>query len=240
MVDAPKVSRNRLCDAVLFDMDDTLIDRSSAYEFAYRCFYDDNPALNLTTSWENAKAFFWSLSPWRTCEPTEAFRAIAKRWPNVKGSPESHHAYYYERIVSSIKPFEGVMELVGELNRRSSRWGVVTNGGEYQRKKLVKTGLDRVVPSVVISGEFGQNKPDKRIFTEALRLLEVDASQPQNVLFIGDNPYTDVAGGASAGMRTGWMAWGREYPADVPRPDYVLQSVSEMTDLVLNSLQNIV
>lgn len=42
---------------VLFDLDDTLIDRKSAYDALYRRFYDEQPAIHNDVSWDVAREF---------------------------------------------------------------------------------------------------------------------------------------------------------------------------------------
>jgi len=52
------------------------------------------------------------------------------------------------------------------------------------------------------------------------------------VLFVGDDPLRDIAGAARAGMVTAWLAHGRPFPADLPRPDHVLASLAALGALV--------
>ncbi len=224
---------SRTYKAVLFDMDDTLIDRTSAYEFSYKCFYFDNPAINQTVPWEEAREFFLSLSKWKAREPKEAFEIIAKKWTGVKGDPQTHEKQYYQRIIQSINLFKGTEKILKKLNNNDISWGIVTNGaGKYQIPKLQKTGLDKLTPFAIVSGVFGIDKPHKSIFLEALKLLNSSELNPQDTLFIGDNPYTDILGASATGMATAWLSWNREYPEDIPKPNYVLNSIQNMGNLI--------
>ena len=56
---------------------------------------------------------------------------------------------------------------------------------------------------MLVSEELGVNKPDPRIFNAALaRMPHIEAA---DVLMVGDNPQTDVAGAAGVGMETCWF-----------------------------------
>ena len=70
-------------------------------------------------------------------------------------------------------------------------------------------------------------------FSDAFRtavqwLLETPGLAPQEVLFIGDNPYTDILGAHRVSMRTAWLRMGRDYPSDAPAPDFTIDSLDEL------------
>ena len=50
----------------------------------------------------------------------------------------------------------------------------------------------------------------------------------ENVVFIGDNPYTDIIGAQSVGFKTVWISMGREYPEDLQPPDYIIRNYKEL------------
>ncbi len=214
------------CTAILLDLDDTLIDRSAAYEYAYRNFYEDNPAVRDASSWEEALSFFWSLSPWNACEPQDALPLIRERWPGVQGSPESHTEYYYDKLIEGMNPLPGAKAFAALLNSTSKPWGIVTNGGKQQRAKLAKTGFGSLAPFVIVSSEFGVPKPEPDIFIHAATKLYVKPNQTDQILFIGDNPYTDIAGASKAGMQTGWVTASRKYPPGVVQPDFEAKDIT--------------
>ena len=218
--------------AVLFDLDDTLLDRRSAYEHAYRRFYEEQPAINRNASWDEARAFFWSLSPNNATDPRTAIVEIMRRWPGVKSDPETHRSYYFEKIIEGMAPLPGVPDFLAALNKAKVPWGVVTNGDRYQFRKVEKTGLTDTIPFVLASQLFGVEKPGAAIYHEAVRLLGLNGTPYSQVLFAGDNPHTDIKGAHSVGMATAWMHMGRTYDFDAPRPGYVIESVVEFGPLL--------
>jgi len=145
--------------AALFDLDDTLLDRKSAYNAFYRSFYDRHEVINEDVSWPEAKEFFWSLSPNNATDPRAALLAIKQRWPGVTGDPESHYNDYFKGIVSHMRPLPGAIEFIDAMNASGIPWGVVTNGSHYQVEKVRVAGLEDAVPFVIATELHGANKP---------------------------------------------------------------------------------
>lgn len=218
--------------AVLFDLDDTLIDRRSAYNDFYRSFYDRHDPINSDISWPQAKEFFWTLSSDNATNPRQAFATIQARWPGVTGDPESHYHDYFSGLVSHIKPLPGAMKFIDALNSNGLPWGVVTNGGEYQLKKVEVTGLTGKVPFVIATELHGANKPDSAPYLQALKMLKLSDARAGDVLFVGDNPHTDIAGAHAVGMQTAWIHMDRPYPENAPQPDLTIGCVSDLAELL--------
>lgn len=218
--------------AALFDLDDTLIDRAAAYEKFFREFYDQSPDINGSTSWDDALEFFWSLSPNNATNPREAILEIQKRWPGVEGDPESHTHRYFSGVSSHVTPLPGAMQFVDDLNATRLPWGIVTNGSQYQHMKVENAGMKDRVTFVLATEIFGFNKPAPEVFHEAYRLLDRSEITYEEILFVGDNPYTDIIGAHAVGMKTAWIRLGRDYPSDAPAPDLVIEHVDDLRSLL--------
>lgn len=218
--------------AVLFDLDDTLVDRRGSYDIFYRSFFDRQDAVNETLSWPEAKDFFWTLSPDNATNPREAFKAIKERWPEVSGDPDSHFHSYFQSIVANMKPLPGAIELAEALNSSGLPWGVVTNGHQYQLDKVKSSGMEDLIPFVIATELHGASKPDPEPYLHAVRLLEMDRSDAGQILFVGDNPHTDIIGAHGVGMQTAWIHMGREYPAGVQEPHMTIAGVAELYEVL--------
>ena len=209
--------------AALFDLDDTLLDRNTAFEATFREFYDTHPVINSTTDWGEALDFFWSLSPHGTIDAQDAAILITQRWPSIELDPVAFEEWFFNTLGQQAKPIEGVVGFLQELNEVRFPWAVVTNGKKFQMVKLEHSGLLELVPFAVVSRLFGADKPDPRIYNEAVRRLQIsfqgiDDIQPSEILFVGDNPYTDITGAVGVGMKTAWVKVMEEYPSDAPSP----------------------
>src|SRR5262249_44859383 len=110
------------------------------------------------------------------------------------------------------------------------RLGVITNGpSRTQRGKLAAVGLERYFDLVVVDSEFGQAKPDPRIFAHAAASLGLASLE---LLFVGDTPEGDVAGAPAAGWRAAWYnPGGLAYPAAILPPHHVLAALAELLTL---------
>ncbi len=226
MTESPEIK------AVLFDLDDTLLDRSTAYDHFYRSFYDRHDSINEDVSWPEAREFFWSLSPNNATNPREAINEIQKRWPGISSDPETHYHDYFKGIVAGMRALPGAGEFVQALNESGIPWGAVTNGSKYQLDKVRAVGWEEEIPFVIATELHGPNKPAPEPFLHGLRLLEVPESEAGTVLFVGDNPYTDIVGAHGVGMQTAWIHMDRTYPVDAPSPGMTIGSVQDLYEVL--------
>ncbi len=223
--------------AALFDLDDTLLGRSTAYEATFAEFYLLHPEISDNAVLDEEMKFFWSLSPHVATDAQDAARQLMKRWPEVELDPVEFEAWFFNTLASKAKPIDGALDLLNDLNEAQFPWAVVTNGKEFQVTKMRHSGLVDVIPFAIVSRLFGADKPDPRIYHEAFRRLKlsfegIDDIQPYEILFVGDNPYTDITGAAGVGMKSAWIRISDQYPDDAPKPDMEIGSVVELRGLL--------
>ena len=121
---------------------------------------------------------------------------------------------------------EGAEEMVRYLAAKYPLT-VVTNGFvEVQYEKFEKSGLKDCFAHIVLSEEVGCQKPNPRIFEEALRMNGLDASE---VVMIGDSFSSDIAGANATGIDTIWLA----------QPDNITDEQSKVATYIVTSLQEI-
>jgi putative hydrolase of the HAD superfamily len=115
--------------------------------------------------------------------------------------------------------------------------GIVTNGSmPQQADKADRLGLLPVVDAFCGSGELGVEKPDRRIFDEAIR--RCTGGDPLNLeasWMVGDAPIPDIRGGRAVGLRTIWLDRGRSWnPSDGDPPDVTVGSLVEAVQEILS------
>ncbi len=95
----------------------------------------------------------------------------------------------------SAFPFAG--EVLRQLRERGVKTGLISNWDPSCRGVLKETGLAPYLDPIVVSSEVGAEKPDPRIFRQA---LELSGDSPEQCLYVGDNYYDDGVGAAQVGM----------------------------------------
>ena len=213
---------------VVFDLDDTLIDRKKAYSEIFTLLYKEHEVFNSKLTLEESLSFFWTLSPNNSIDIKNAFSEIKLKFPTFKLDFETFYRFYYDNMINLVKPYDGIKDFLLQLVKQNINFGVVTNGNEYQFKKIKNTGLEGLFNFVIASEIFGYNKPDIEIYQETLRQLKLTSKDVENVIFIGDNPYTDILGAKNIGFKTAWKKMDFEYPKDLSPPDYVIESYKDL------------
>ena len=218
----------------LFDLDDTLIDRKNAYEYMYKIFYDSHKEINSSLTWESAKEFFWSLSPNGAADQKKSIAAINKKWPSIPNDPVEHKRFYFETMINGLNALPNSYKFIKKISSLNIKWGIVTNGDHYQFKKIEKVGWEKIIPFLLASDIYGSKKPEPEIYHEAVRLLDIEINKYDysKILFVGDNPYTDILGAHKVGMKTAWIKMDRDYPNDAPYPDMIINNIEELSELI--------
>lgn len=136
----------------------------------------------------------------------------------------------FEAERAATNPFiPGAAEALDRLAERY-RLAIVTNGiPDVQREKLARTGLLERFEAVVVSGELGCGKPDRRVYDETLRQLDLPA---EACVMVGDNFRRDVAGAQAVGIRGVWIAAGRPLPEGDVAPWLVVDTLAELPGIL--------
>jgi putative hydrolase of the HAD superfamily len=99
-----------------------------------------------------------------------------------------------------------VREVLDVLRERLPLALVTDAQSAYARAELHKVGLLDYFDPVVVSGDHGYRKPDRRLFQLALDGMGVAA---EHALYVGNDMYRDVFGAQEAGMTTVMFDSGR-------------------------------
>ena len=114
-------------------------------------------------------------------------------------------AHYGENLAGGSRLFDGVAELLHELDERAVPWGVVTNKpGAYTEPLLATLGIAQRAACLVSGDTAANKKPHPEPLLLASRALQVTASE---CLYVGDAE-TDIRAGKAAGMFTVAAAYG--------------------------------
>lgn len=138
------------------------------------------PGYRLNT-WENALA---------KCGVEDA--RLAASLADIFFQNRRKHHVLYDDAVSCLDELSSLFPLA-----------LLTNGAsDLQREKIEVTGISRYFRQVIISGDVGYGKPDRRIYGIALSRL---GAKPEYTCNVGDSLERDIRGAKSAGMKTVWV-----------------------------------
>ena len=215
---------------VLFDLDNTLIDREAAFIRFASHFYNSRlrNATSMTRDEAVAKMVCWDQDGY--VDRHAMFARWVNEWPEAGLKPELLLPWYRSEMKQHVQPDLDNNRLLGDLNRRRVPWGIVTNGTTAtQHITCEAAGIDKLAPFIIVSEAAGYKKPDPRIFRDALNMTGL--TSPGQVLFVGDNPRADIDGAKRFGMQTAWVRRGLQFPDDLQPPDYVIDHVSELSNM---------
>ena len=118
------------------------------------------------------------------------------------------------------------------LKEMGLKLGIITNGEhDLQWNKLRLLNFDYLFDEIVISGDVGVQKPETKPFEVMSKKLGIE---PQNLLYVGDNPLNDVEGSRKAGYTPVWVKTiGNWCFDDIEHCEYEVDTVAEIPDLVL-------
>jgi putative hydrolase of the HAD superfamily len=108
---------------------------------------------------------------------------------------------------------------------------VVTDAqSAYARPELHRVGLFSYFDSIVVSGDYGYRKPDRRLFQFALEAMKVAA---EHAVYVGNDMYRDIFGARQAGMTTVMVDSDQGKKAyDDCVPDYMITDLRELLTIL--------
>lgn len=189
---------DRDLDAVLFDLDGTLVDSAPDLVAAMQRLCRE-----LGQSAPDAAAVRSVVS--------KGGRAMLRR-----GLPDMDEQRYEELlprfldiyaadIAALSRPFDGVDDLIAAIEARGARWGVVTNKPGWLARPLVeRLGWSRRCAALVSGDCLSVRKPDP---APVLRACELAGVTPARCAYVGDDQ-RDIQAGRTAGLYTVAAAWG--------------------------------
>ncbi len=139
---------------------------------------------------------------------------------------EVHRAAARERL----QLYPGVEETIQELQTYYALSIVSDAQSAYALPELNAVGLSGYFDPIIVSGDLGYRKPDRRLFEAALSAMKLE---PAEVLFVGNDLYRDVHGPQKLGIKTVFFKSG-ETAKDKEKatPDYIIYQFPELLDAV--------
>jgi len=150
-----------------------------------------------------------------------------------KTPPEFHdyEQYMLSRFREVAVPFDFAIPTLEMLRAQGYKTGLITNGSsKTQRAKLNLLGLEPHLDEILISGEFGAEKPSPEPFLDMARRLN---AEPAELMYVGDHPLFDVDASSRVGYTPVWVrttgTW--VYP-EIEKPEIQVDTVAELPEIL--------
>jgi phosphoglycolate phosphatase len=187
------------CQAVLFDLDGTLID--SAPDLA-------GAANDLRAQHGLPPHAFEALRPMVGAGARGMVGVAFGVKPGdarFEGLRDAFLARYAERLLERTRVFDAVQPMLRALESAGVRWGIVTNKAARFTEPIVDGLALRTRASALVCGDTTpHSKPHPAPLLEAARQLNLP---PATCAYVGDD-LRDVVAGRAAGMATLIASWG--------------------------------
>ena len=188
--------------AVVFDLDGTLLDRRLSFE---RFVHDQWERFRVVLQPVDRAQYVQTVIEFDRdgyAPRKELFTGTLARFELPAELAETLLRDYRAGFPSACSLFPDAAQTLTSLRAAGLRLGLITNGSvRMQDRKLKCLALESAFDSVLISDAEGVSKPDPEIFRRALERLD---TRPDRSAFVGDHPEVDVSGARSAGMRGIW------------------------------------
>lgn len=239
--------------AVIFDMDDTLIDWSGQEIFgaeigqrhlrraythlagqgfdlpAPEDFFDSFGNI-LVRAWAEAKQTWAGVSLADVLAQTLAAAGLE---PGQVDMEALLRVYEWEPV-PGVRPFPDTLPVLQTLKRQGYKIGLVTNAMQpmwMRDVELENYGILPYLDARITSGDTGHMKPHPAIYRRILALLEVE--EPARAVFVGDRPENDIAGANEAGLTSVLITPNHlRYDLKNVRPDYTINRLAELLPIL--------
>ncbi len=162
-------------DYIIFDLDDTL---ASEFHYLQSAFRDSAARIDF----DNKDVLYKDMMRWYH-QKDNVFAKIIERYPEEQ---LDFLISEYRGHMPSMVLREGAEELLHTLKTRQYKLGLISDGRSItQRNKLKALRIENMFDQIIISGEFGSEKPDERNFKAFMR------SDVSTYFYIADNPKKD-------------------------------------------------
>lgn len=224
--------------AILFDLDNTLMDRDRTFRgFAMQLVREK---LQVTDAKEQEHIVVDMIK--RDADgyrPKDGFfQELIECLPWTRRPDLGELKGYYDKnYMSHAKVMKYSIETLEACKALGYKLGIITNGFSHlQYGKIDLLQLRSYFDAFIVSGDHGIKKPDERIYRIALDRLGVSAEE---ALIVGDHPVNDIWGAAQVGIRGIWLLRNHTWEDQLQdgKPWKEIKELNELIPLLQGQLQ---
>lgn len=220
---------------VVFDLDNTLFDRKATLRLVFPHLLAAVRAANALPDGVSGDdlAQAWYDADRRLCMygwPVIHRHLIENGFLRPSFPFEAYRDAVLDAFGRGAVRFDYAAGVLEDVKRRGLLCGLLTNGfEELQRKKLKAIGLENAFDAILTPGPGENKKPHPEFFHRMAGLL---ACRPDELIYVGDDPFADVGGAYGAGYLPVWVKTSGIWPEGEKRAPYEIDDVSRLPALL--------
>lgn len=220
--------------AILFDLDNTLIDfRTFKIETA-KAASKEMIRLGLNATESELYSLIFSVYEQKGMEYQKTFYEVLKNFDlEINKAEKIQQAAilaYLKKKFEILRPYPKVKETLRKISSSGISLGIVTDAPRNKAwQRLVICGLENEFDFVISFEDTNEKKPNHQPFNFALKKLGLLAP---SCLYVGDNIERDIVGAKNIGMLTCLAKYGTIGKRVSESADYSISNFEELLKLV--------
>ena len=213
--------------AVIFDLDDTLVNRNLAFKNYSRSFISEHfNDTQLPDKIDSMIEYMVLLDNNGHCNKYDFYGTLIEKWQMKDCTAEQFRNDYKNKFYMFTTP-DTDMQVVLDYLKPKYKLGIISNGSsKAQNDKIDYIKVRNQFDSIIVSDDVGVQKPDKQIYMLSCVSLEV---KPDEAVFVGDYYKKDIIGAKGAGLHAIW------YPNASDKLhsyEYTIKRLSELLNIL--------
>ncbi|OAB36683.1 L-2-haloalkanoic acid dehalogenase [Paenibacillus macquariensis subsp. defensor] len=215
-----------MLQAIIFDLDGTLLDRDLSLKNFVEHQYDRYDAFHHVEKEVWVQRFI-NLDQRGYVWKDRVYQSLIHEF-EVKLDWQDLLDDYVEGFQKLCVGFAGMVEMLDFLQEKNKKLGMITNGYEqFQDNNIQALNISHYFEVILISEREGIRKPDPEIFLRAMNKLGV---KPEESIYVGDHPNNDIEASLKVGMRS---IWKKDELSNQPVDStWTIKELSEIRDIV--------
>ncbi|MFS0749286.1 HAD family hydrolase [Oceanobacillus sp. 1P07AA] len=209
--------------AVLFDLDNTLLDRDESINRFIESQYSRLKHMFVDISQHYYVERFIELDNQGYEPKDKVYNVLTQELSLPVFAKDLLYEDYMNNFHQYCVPFPHIFDTLSNLKQSGYQLGIITNGlTDFQWASIKALRIEGFFNVIVISEKERIKKPNPKIFQRALTSLQL---LPEEAIFIGDHVENDVKAAENAGLHSIWKIRNQEAVCKFP-------TFSDFTELI--------
>lgn len=151
---------------------------------------------------------------------------------NIDFSPEIFNDEYQLRLADKIKFNDNANKILKSLSKMVKQYAVTDGTIQTQQKEIKTAKLTQIFDKIFISEQVGFSKPNKKFFDYVFKNIKM--KDKEKILIVGDGLNTDIKGGLDVQIKTCWYNPKHIENKSSIKPDYEIDNLNKIYDVILS------